>query len=286
MRPGDTRLKGIKGGKGAGGLRIVAQYNLETQRGREAFSDVKFGAVKQWSVGFLTAPDGEFFDNKGVRHVTKVGVWPEVSNVLVGASPGTYTAIVKSLELSEDRSQRSADRILQAGAITEEWAVLKDLPEMTGSEAIHNKPFGDAMAAIKTLIQQELAEDEPEFDCVNRLSAIGLQLISWANDEMNEYSDYATMTMPMTDVIQAGVKALTLKEEAPVEETKEEVVPPEPEADAFDLKDPDTWPDWIVTFINRELAASTQPSDSEHSDDEVLTHFGRHNTRTGLDRLG
>jgi HK97 family phage prohead protease len=95
MRPGDSRLpqKILKAGGGA--LRITGQYNLDTQRGREAFSDVAGGFVKQWSVGFESAKGGQRYE-KGIRYVSKVGRWPEVSNVLLGASPGTHTATTKS----------------------------------------------------------------------------------------------------------------------------------------------------------------------------------------------
>lgn len=97
LMPGDARLKSFKAGSPAGGLRIVGQYNLETQRGREAYSDVKGGYIKQWSVGYLP-DDGAKFDQKGVLQVTGVAAWPEVSNVLVGASPGTHVTATKTAE--------------------------------------------------------------------------------------------------------------------------------------------------------------------------------------------
>ena len=98
LMPGDIRLKAAKAKPEAGGLRIIAQYNLDTQRGREAYSDVSKGLIKQWSVGFMPADDGHDFDAKGIHRISKVGMWPEVSNVLVGASPGTRTTATKSAE--------------------------------------------------------------------------------------------------------------------------------------------------------------------------------------------
>lgn len=155
IRPGDARLKSLKAPKGVGALRILGQYNLETQRGREAFSDVKFGAIPSWSVGFFSGPDGEHYDNKGVRHVTKVGQWPEISNVLVGASPGTYTAIAKSVEQDADRNQRMEI----ANAILEHYIVTKNMEPPVEEAA------DDALEAVQTLIQQELARaGEPTTD--------------------------------------------------------------------------------------------------------------------------
>jgi len=98
LMPGDPRLKSAKAPATVGGLRIIAQYNLDTQRGREAYSDVSKGVIKQWSVGFIPADDGHKYDSKGLHRISKVGVWPEVSNVLVGASPGTRTTAIKSAE--------------------------------------------------------------------------------------------------------------------------------------------------------------------------------------------
>ena len=101
LMPGDVRLKALKAPKSnqpVGGLRIIGQYNLDTQRGREAYSDASKGIVPQWSVGFMPAEDGHSYDKSGLHRISKVGLWPEVSNVLVGASPGTRTTATKSAE--------------------------------------------------------------------------------------------------------------------------------------------------------------------------------------------
>lgn len=95
VAPGNSRLPDRILAAGGGALWIRAQYNLDTQRGREAFSDVSFGAIRQWSVGFM--PDESSIDWKGgTRFVGNVLEWPEVSNVLVGSSPNTATASVKA----------------------------------------------------------------------------------------------------------------------------------------------------------------------------------------------
>src|SRR5262245_19208347 len=112
---GNSRLPAPIAKAGGTALRIVAQYNMETQRGREAFSDVKGGYVKQWSVGFEPDAKGVRFE-KGIRLISKVGRWPEVSNVLIGASPGTQTVADKGLDPDalKDRQKGSAERLGQA----------------------------------------------------------------------------------------------------------------------------------------------------------------------------
>lgn len=63
--------------------------------------------------------------------------------------------------------------------------VTKDMqiPTLTGEEEQHNGPLAAALDAIKTLITQEMGEDDGEFDCVQFLGSIGKALICWANTE-------------------------------------------------------------------------------------------------------
>ena len=64
------------------------QFNLNTQRGREAFADVQFGSVKEWSVGFRSLDDGlERLPSGDNVRVIKALDWVEVSPVMRGASP-------------------------------------------------------------------------------------------------------------------------------------------------------------------------------------------------------
>lgn len=71
------------------------QFNLDTQRGREAFSDVAGGYVDEWSVGYyVTEEHPQFIDGQKVRALDAID-WIEVSPVLAGASPGTSTVSAK-----------------------------------------------------------------------------------------------------------------------------------------------------------------------------------------------
>jgi len=80
-----------------GRLKAVMQFNLNTQRGREAFADVEFGSVKEWSVGFRALEDDlERLDGGENVRVIKNLDWVEVSPVLRGASPDTQTITAKS----------------------------------------------------------------------------------------------------------------------------------------------------------------------------------------------
>lgn len=76
-----------------GGLYIKGQYNLETQRGREAYSDIKFGAVDEFSIGFLADKETSRIV-KNVRYIKKA-MLVEWSPVLMGMNPMTQVLSVK-----------------------------------------------------------------------------------------------------------------------------------------------------------------------------------------------
>ena len=93
-----------------GKLKAVMQFNLNTQRGREAFFDVQFGSVKEWSVGFRSLDDGiERMPNGDNVRVIKALDWVEVSPVMRGASPDTQTIISKTATTTAEPSDKEKD---------------------------------------------------------------------------------------------------------------------------------------------------------------------------------
>lgn len=90
--PGDPRLP--EGIKQYGGLRIKGQFNLATQRGREAFSDLTFGTVDEFSFGY-TVQESEHHAKEGVVDLLKGEIF-EWSPVLVGCNPATVLVGAKS----------------------------------------------------------------------------------------------------------------------------------------------------------------------------------------------
>lgn len=99
--PGDPRLPtltraGKTWPKEAGVLLVKARYNLETQQGREAFSNVKFFADEcEWSIGYTVMPGKSSRDARGVRMIKQIELF-EFSPVLFGAMPLAGTLAVKS----------------------------------------------------------------------------------------------------------------------------------------------------------------------------------------------
>lgn len=108
--PGDKRfaqvgatLDGKPWPAEAGALVAKTQFNMKSDRGREAFLAVDFYSDSgecEWSIGWQPIPQHTVKRKDGVRVCRKVELF-EVSPVLFGAAPLTRTLQVKSLRLAD-----------------------------------------------------------------------------------------------------------------------------------------------------------------------------------------
>jgi HK97 family phage prohead protease len=100
--PQDPRLPAKMKTNGVGGLFARVQFNLKSERGREAFSNVQFfGEEQEWSIGYKTL-DAVFDTSKQANMLKEVELY-EVSPVLHGANQLTGTISIKA-----DESLKSA----------------------------------------------------------------------------------------------------------------------------------------------------------------------------------
>ena len=126
---GDDEETGMTMGR----LKAVMQFNMNTQRGREAFADVQFGSVKEWSVGFRSLSDEiEMLADGTKARVIDALDWVEVSPVLRGASPNTQTITSKSAsdapnteEVVDDASDTEAELVRESIEITKIQLMLE-----------------------------------------------------------------------------------------------------------------------------------------------------------------
>ena len=91
-------------------LHATIQMNMDTQAGRDAFSNVSGEFVREWSVGFNMAKEGSEFetiDGKPVRVISDLD-WVETSTVIRGASPETQTISSKEADSASDTAEDSA----------------------------------------------------------------------------------------------------------------------------------------------------------------------------------
>jgi len=105
LRAGDPQLPDSL--RELGGTYIKGQFNLGTQRGREAYSDIKFGIIDEFSIGYAVIKDSKD-DDTGARELIE-GDWKEWSPVLVGMNDRTTLMSIKSSDekgmLAEEMAQ-------------------------------------------------------------------------------------------------------------------------------------------------------------------------------------
>lgn len=95
--PNDPRLPSKMKMAGIGGLYAKVQFNLNSEKGREAFANVAFfGEEQEWSIGYKTLD--AIYDNSRQANVLREVELYEVSPVLHGANQLTGTISVKSDE--------------------------------------------------------------------------------------------------------------------------------------------------------------------------------------------
>ena len=94
---GDSRLPAKMRNAGIGGLYAKVQFNLQSEKGKEAFSTVAFfGEDQEWSIGYKTI-DSVFDQNLQANILKEVELY-EVSPVLHGANQLTGTISIKADE--------------------------------------------------------------------------------------------------------------------------------------------------------------------------------------------
>ena len=93
--PNDPRLPAKMRNAGIGGLFARVQFNLKSERGREAFANVVFfGADQEWSIGYKTLKAD--YDNARQANLLREVELYEVSPVLHGANQLTATISIKA----------------------------------------------------------------------------------------------------------------------------------------------------------------------------------------------
>lgn len=174
LMPGDPELpatmpSGEPWPKAAGALKVKTQFNLDTQRGREAFSDVVFfGSEQEWSIGYQVPVGGAKVDpQSGVRDIDFLELY-EYSPVLFGAMPLARTTSVKDAQMAFKALMEggAASWVAEAAAKSDE-APVEAVDEAVVEEAVveygddedddamegKGELSGDQMILVKSAIQ-------------------------------------------------------------------------------------------------------------------------------------
>jgi hypothetical protein len=163
LMPTDTALPTRLMGKGLGGMRVKAQYNLKSKAGEEAFETVRFfGDDQEWSIGY--AGFGTYLAGPDVNK----DAWEQVCKIL----PESTIAAIKSAS--------SATRFLPQVKTYEFSSVLFGMNADTITEQVKS---GDA-TDIEGMIERAVAK------AIERIKVVGqpapappLEVKLWVEDD-------------------------------------------------------------------------------------------------------
>ena len=146
-----------------GGLWIKGQFNLDTQRGREAFSDLQFGTVDEFSIGY--SADVVQYDSEADTRKLVKGTLYEWSPVLVGMNDATALLNTKRSE-GQTLEAQGATALAAVAAYTERLRSIADLRAKEGrvlSSANRDRlaSLKDSLASVLADIEELLAATEP-----------------------------------------------------------------------------------------------------------------------------
>lgn len=155
---------------GAGALKIKAQFNMKTQRGRDAFEDVVFyGDEQEWSIGYQVPAGGARMNAKtATRHIDYLELY-EFSPVLFGAMSAARTSSVKDALAEADVSEMTVVEfksfLLEHGLElhTDEEKGLVD-EAAANEEGIESKAAGERPGHRPGTGYSDPDDDEPEED--------------------------------------------------------------------------------------------------------------------------
>ena len=166
LQPGDPLLPAQL--SGLGGLWVKAQFNLDTQRGREAFSDLQFGSIDEFSIGYSTKR-AEYDHESGIRKLYE-GEWYEWSPVLVGMNDATALLNTKQSE-GQTLEAQGTTALAAVVAYTERLRSVADLRAKEGraiSTARRDQMSGiadqleTAAANLRAILKETEPQKEPE----------------------------------------------------------------------------------------------------------------------------
>lgn len=220
LMPGDSELPsympdGDSWPTNAGALKVKTQFNLETQRGREAYSDVVFfGDEQEWSIGYNVPLGGAKVDSKsGVRDITMLELY-EYSPVLFGAMPLARTTSVKDAQMAYKQLMSGgaaswlseANEKMYDAEDEKEYTSGYDDEEEDDEEDVEGKSYGlaaDQMILVKRAIESlsDLLQ-VVQYDTKMNSSMDDMDEMEEDDEEDSDSEDYESVASVVDDMVE------------------------------------------------------------------------------------
>lgn len=212
LLPGDPRLP--ESVKSLGGLFVSVEFNLETQDGAEAYSNVRKGIIDEFSIGF-SIPSGGSRYVKGVREITEIELY-EWSPVLVGMNRMTGLVGVKGALLG-DMSSEIAMNATETIMSRLYWELASriynyveqgtgDLPELLAEFSAEVRQYVDSILAVDNPAQK--AALLAQFKAGRSVSAANLETLTAVaaglTEHANTLTEFVSKHTPETSITDAS----------------------------------------------------------------------------------
>lgn len=156
LLPGDALLPAKLAN--LGGLYIKGQFNLDTQRGREAFSDLKFGSIDEFSIGARVI-EWSWDSDRGIRKLIK-GDLLEWSPVLVGMNDQTMLLSTKSYVDHAEALEREVQAFIERTKGRKEYRA-KEGRVLSQANRDKLKSIRDGLGSALPVLDEILTATEP-----------------------------------------------------------------------------------------------------------------------------
>lgn len=231
LHPGDPLLPshlpdGKPWPKDSGALYVKMEFNLNTERGKTAYEDVKFfGDSQEWSIGYKV-PEKKAVRRRGVRYIEELDLY-EYSPVLFGAMPNARTATVKDAQLAFK-------------SLKQEETTMNDVAEMKDALGAFAEQFHDLVVRFEAFVG-----DEPEGksegsreDVLDIVEDLGLSTADFeefyeaVDGEDHEFAQEKAAIIMGDLEGKSGIRTITLLESVGLELKELETKPPRPKGKA------------------------------------------------------
>ena len=192
------------------------QFNMTTERGKEAFNTVKeMGDLQQWSFGYevLDSEKGLFTKDgfeQEVRYLKDVKVW-EVSPVLVGANQNTYTLATKQVgskgEDDEIRMSETSNTTNEKGTRFQDdiedlliklVSLNKRAKELTSLRLSKNKMLSETSVEALTTLQDSIQELHADIDTILHVGTEEVEEVDTETDDI--YAETSRILAETVDI--------------------------------------------------------------------------------------